>query len=243
MKPILPVLLILSLAACRDPDAERRQQEAAAAQAQARREADAEGIGKLYDAAVTATDWEKAKIHGAALLDQFPESEAAGRIEPGFAEVRGKAEAAREQRRLQGLWHYNQVAAQGGTQRSAAIYSKDPVDVDGSGPRPVQLVFRDHPEWKRHAYLVLPAGDFARTCYRRCQVSVAVDGQAARPMAAYRPDTDEAIAMFITDNRGLWRQASKAGSIEIGFPVKAGGERRAVFEVGGLDGGQMPGWD
>ena len=35
----------------------------------------------------------------------------------------------------------------------------------------------------------------------------------------------------------------KAQRLEIEFPVKAGGSRTAVFEVGGLDGGQMPGWD
>lgn len=244
MKPlILGVLCVVALAGCRDPEAERQQQEAAAAQERARREADAEGIAKLYDAAVTGTDWEKAKIHGAALLDQFPDSEAAKRIEPGLAEVREKADAARELRRMQGLWNYNQVAVKGGTQRSAAIYSKDRVDVDGTGTKPVQLVFRDHPEWKRHAYLVLQASDFARACYRSCQVTVSVDDAAPRSMAANRPDTDEAIAMFINDNRGLWRQLRKAKVVEIDFPVKAGGTRKAVFEVGGLDGSQMPNWD
>jgi len=244
MKPlILGVLCVVALAGCRDPEAERQQQEAAAAQERARREADAEGIAKLYDAAVTGTDWEKAKIHGAALLDQFPDSEAAKRIEPGLAEVREKADAARELRRMQGLWNYNQVAVKGGTQRSAAIYSKDRVDVDGTGTKPVQLVFRDHPEWKRHAYLVLQSSDFARACYRSCQVTVSVDGAAPRSMAANRPDTDEAIAMFINDNRGLWRQLRKARVVEIDFPVKAGGTRKAVFEVGGLDGSQMPNWD
>ncbi|MEG3012689.1 MAG: hypothetical protein RR845_25675, partial [Pseudomonas sp.] len=72
---------------------------------------------------------------------------------------------------------------------------------------------------------------------------VSVDGAPARSMAAHRPDTDEAIAMFIDDNRGLWRQARKAKVIEIEFPVLAGGTRKAVFEVGGLDGSQMPNWD
>ncbi len=244
MKPlILGALCVFALAACSDPEAERQQQEAAAAQARAAREADAEGIGKLYDAAVTATDWEKARIHGAALLDQFPDSATAARIEPGFAEVKEKAETARELRRMQALWNYNQVPVKGGTQRSAAIYSKDRVDVDGSAAKQVNLVFRDHPQWKRHAYLVLQSSDFAKSCYRNCQVKVSLDGAAARNMAAHRPDTDEAIAMFIDDNRGLWRQARRAKVIEIEFPVKAGGTRKAVFEVGGLDGSQMPNWD
>jgi len=244
MKPlILGAVCVIALAACSNPEAERQQQEAAAAQERAKREADAEGIGKLYDTAVTAADWEKARIHGAALLDQYPDSETAKRIEPGFAEVREKAAAASELRRMQALWNYNQVPVKGGTQRSAAIYSKDRVEVDSTGAKQVNLVFRDHPEWKRHAYLVLQSSDFAKACYRGCQVKVSVGGAPARNMAAHRPDTDEAIAMFIDDNRGLWRQARKAKVIEIEFPVQAGGTRKAVFEVGGLDGSQMPNWD
>ena len=242
---ILLAACTLAVAACSDPEAERQQQEAAAAQQRAVREADAAGIAKLYDAAVTATEWEKARVHGAALLDQFPDSEAAARIEPGFAEVREKAEAARELRRMQALWSYNQVSVGSkGVQRSAMIQGQQRVDVDGSGAKVVQLVFRDHPQWKRHAYLVLQAGDFTKACYRSCQVKVAVDGAAPRRMAAHRPDTDEAIAMFIDDERGLWKLARKARSIEIEFPVQAGGNRSVVFEVGGLDGKQMPaGWE
>lgn len=240
---VLGALCAIALVACTDPEAERQQQEAAAAQARAAREVQAEVIGKQYDSAVTAGDWDRARIHGAALFDQFADSETAHRIEPGYVEVKEKAEAARELRRMQALWHYNQVAAKGGTQRSAAIYSKERVDVDGSGAKPVQLVFRDHPQWKRHAYLVLQAGDFAKACYGSCQVTLTVDGGAPRRMAAHRPDTDEAIAMFITDNKALWKIARGARTVAIEFPVKAGGTRTALFETGGLDGSQMPGWN
>ena len=239
MKPlILGALCVFALAACGNPEAERQQREAAAAQERAKQEADAEGIAKLYDAAVTATEWEKARLHGAALLDQFPDSEAARRIEPGFAEVKEKAEAAAELRRMQALWSYNQVAVKGGAQRSAMLYSKERVDVDGSGPKPVQLVFRDHPQWKQHAYLVLQAGDFR--CPGGCQVKVQVDDGPVRSMAAWRPDTDEAIAMFITDHRQLWKSAAGAGRLSIEFPVKAGGTRTAVFETKGLDTTTLP---
>lgn len=245
MKPlILGALCAIALAGCSDPEAERQKQAAAAAQEHARQELAAEAIGKQYDSAVAAAEWEKARVHGVALLDQYPQSEVAARIEPELAGIREKAEAARELRRMQALWSYNQVAVKGGAQRSAMLYSKERVDVDGSGPKPVQLVFRDHPQWKRHAYLVLQASDFAKACYGSCQVTVTVDDQPPRRMAAHRPDTDEAIAMFITDNRGLWRLARKAKVIQIQFPVKNGSQPTAVFEVGGLDGSQMPaGWD
>jgi hypothetical protein len=105
----------------------------------------------------------------------------------------------------------------------------------------VQLVFRDHPKWKRSAYLVLQASDFR--CAGGCKVKVVADGAAAKSMAAWRPDTDEAIAMFITDYKALWKLLRKTKVVTIEFPVKGGGTRTATFETGALDEKQMPGWD
>ena len=228
----------LALSACGDREAEQR----AAAQAQvAAQEAAAAALAHEYDNAVTSQNWDMARVHGSALLSQYPDSQAAAKMKAGYEEVKAKGEAAREQRRLAALWNYAQVSAAGGIQRSAMIYSKDPVDLDGSGAKPVQLVFRDHPKWKRSAYLVLQASDFR--CAGGCNVKVVADGGAAKSMAAWRPDTDEAIAMFVTDFKGLWRLAGKTKTLSIEFPVKGGGTRTATFEVGGLDGSQMPGWD
>jgi hypothetical protein len=182
-----------------------------------------------------------ARVHGAALLAQYPDSQAAQKMKAGYEDVKARGEAAREERRLQGLWNYAQVADGGGIQRSAMIYSKDPVDLDGGAAKPVQLVFRDHPKWKRSAYLVLQASDFR--CPGGCKVKVIADGGAAKSMDAWRPDTDEAIAMFITDQKALWKLLRKTRQASIEFPVKGGGTRTAVFETGGLDGSQMPGWD
>jgi hypothetical protein len=240
MKSLLLAIACLAVSACGDREAERAA--AAAAQAAAVEQQAAE-LAKKYDSAVASSDWDMARIHGVALLDQYPQSEAAARIGPGLDDVKEKAEAAREQRRMEALWDYSQVGTDGGTQRSAALLSKEPVDVDGSGAKPVQLVFRDHPTWKRSSYLVLQASDFARACYSRCQVSVVADGAAPRRMSANRPDTDEATAMFIDDEKALWRLARKTKVLEIEFTVKDGGTHKAVFETGGLDGSQMPGWD
>jgi hypothetical protein len=240
MKSLLLAIACLAVSACGDREAERAA--AAAAQAAAVEQQAAE-LAKKYDSAVASSDWDMARIHGVALLDQYPQSEAAARIGPGLDDVKGKAEAAREQRRMEALWDYSQVGTDGGTQRSAALLSKEPVDVDGSGAKPVQLVFRDHPTWKRSSYLVLQASDFARACYSRCQVSVVADGAAPRRMSANRPDTDEATAMFIDDEKALWRLARKTKVLEIEFTVRDGDMHKAVFETGGLDGSQMPGWD
>ncbi|WP_368865806.1 hypothetical protein [Stenotrophomonas maltophilia] len=237
---ILLTACTLALAACSNPEEERKAQEAAAAAVQAQKEAKAEDVARQYDMAVAAQDWERARLHGAALLDEYKDTAAAERIAAGFDEVKAKGDAARDLRRMQALWQYNQIpVGNKGNQVSAQIYSKERVDVDGSGAKPVQLVFRDHPEWKRHAYLVLQAGDFRCP---QCTVKVTVDDGKPVSMAAWRPQTDEAIALFITDQKALWKLARKGKSISIEFPVKAGGTRTAVFETAGVDASRMPSW-
>ena len=237
-RKIILLCCLLALAACADREAEQRA--AVAAQAAANETAAAE-LATQYDSALTAQNWEMARIHGAALLAQYPQTQAATQVEQTFADTKTKAEEVREQNRLSSLWNYAQVTAGKGIQRSAMIYSKEPVDVDGAGPRTVQLVFRDHPEWKRSAYLVLQAGDFR--CPGGCKVKLVADGAAAKSMAAWRPDTDEAIAMYITDHKALWKLVRKTRAVAIEFPVKGGGTRTAVFETGGLNAEHMPGWD
>lgn len=239
----LPRLLAVLIAAgmvggCQD-DAARLQAQAAA-QATAD-EAAASEAAAAFDAAVTAGNWPLAKAQGDVLLARWPQSAAAARIGPAHEDAKARAGEARESARLASLWSYASTAVTGGQQVSAAIHARDPVDVDGSGATPVQLIFRDHPEWGRSSYLVLKAGDF--DCYGSCRVAVATDDGAPARVAANRPDTDEAIAMFIDDHRALWRRLDGARVLTIEFPVKAGGTRKAVFDVGGLDRARMPAWD
>lgn len=225
------------LGACKGED----PQAAAAAQAAAKEQA-AAPVLQQYESAVAAQNWELAKAQADLLQWQHKGTQAAAKAEESYDEIKAKADAIREDRRLAGLWSYDNVAVgKKGTQKTASIYSKERVDVDGSGAKPVRLIFRDHPEWGKSAYLVLQAGDFR--CPGGCKVQVKADEAAAKPMAATRPDTDEAIAMFVEDERALWRIARKAKSISIEFPVKAGGTRTAMFETGGLDGARLPGWD
>jgi len=231
---------LLALALLAGCNREQQRAEQAAAQAAATEAAAQQGEA-AFKQAVDQRNWTLAKAQADVLMAQYPTSQAAQRVRAQYDDIKGKADAAHEQSRLAGLWNYNRVAVDGGTQQSAAIDAKDDVDVDGSGARPVQLIFRDHPSWGRSAYLVLQAGDF--NCYGGCRVKVTVDDKAAKSMAASRPKTDEAIAMFIEDERALWRMTRDAGRLSIEFPVKDGGTRTAVFEVGGLDRGQMPGWD
>ena len=237
----LPVLLCvgLALSACKreDPAAAAA---ATAAQAAAREQA-AEVVAKQFEDAYAKQDWQLARGYGDVLLMDHPDSVAAGRIKERLQDAKDKLVVAQELRRMQSLWAYQTEAVQGGEQVSAAIYARKNVDTDGSGAKQVRLIFRDHPDWGRSSYLTLQAGDF--DCYGGCKVKVVADEGAPKSMAASRPDTDEAIAMFIEDERALWRLAGTAKVLTIEFPVKAGGTRSAEFEVGGLDRSQLPKWN
>ena len=232
------LLGVVAASGCRDRAADAAAR--AAAQAAVNEKAAKENADG-FDAAVAKENWALAKAQADVLFARYPDTDAAERIRPRYDDVKARAAAAREAMRVAALWSYGVETVKGGKQLSAAIYSKDDVDTDGSGARTVRLIFRDHPSWGKSSYLVLQAGDF--DCYGGCRVKVKVDDGAPKSMAALRPDTDEATAMFINDERALWRMVRKAKTVAIEFPVKAGGTRSAVFEVAGLDGAKLPGWD
>src|SRR3546814_17366985 len=136
---------------------------------------------------------------------------------------------------------YQSENVKGGKQLSAAIYSKDAVDTDGSGANPVRLIFRDHPGWGTSSYLVLQAGDF--DCYGGCRVKVKVDDAEPKSMSALRPATDEATAMSINDEPGLWRMPDGATPVTVGFRVQARGTPRAGVEIPGVAIGHGQCWE
>ncbi|WP_255594973.1 hypothetical protein [Lysobacter sp. BMK333-48F3] len=227
------------LAACEKPDP--KIAEAAKA---AQREQAAATEAKNFDTAYGQQNWEMASAYGEIVTSRYAGTPTADRIAAQYEEARTKAKQERERRRVESLWSYMSTpvkTAKGkvGTQLSASIYAKANVETDGSVPRPVQLIFRDHPDWGRSAYLVLQTGDF--NCYGGCKLKVVADGKP-KTLPGSRPKTDEAIAMFVEDERGLWRIAGGAQELSIEFPVKAGGLRTATFEVGGLKPEKMPGW-
>jgi len=233
-------LAAVLLTSCQNSEAAAAAQAAALA---ARNEQAASQAEQEFNTAVGSENWMLAKAQADVLLANWPDTEAAVRVRDQFDDIKTRAEAEREQRRLAALWHYHVQAVAGGQQRSAMIDSKTPVDVDGRGAFPVQLVFRDHPAWGRSSYLVLERGDFAQRCYRRCSIALMVDEATVHTMPAHRPDTDEAIAMFITDEKALWRRIRSARTIAIIFEVHDGTRRTVEFEVAGLDRSQLPGWD
>lgn len=237
LPPTLLACVLVATAGCTPaPDPQARQ--ATAAQVAAEK---ADAMARDFDTAYAQGNFPLARAQGDVLLGTYPDSAAAGRVRERHAEVASKADAAATARRLAALWTYQSQAVGAGKQISAGIYSRDVVKTGTRAASRVRLIFRDHPDWGRSSYLVLEDGDF--DCYGGCRVQVALDAQPAERMAASRPDTDEAIAMFIEDEFALWRKAQRADtSMTITFPVKAGGTREAVFEVGGLDPSQLPKW-
>ena len=237
----MPLLIALFATMLVPAACKRTDPQAGVAARQAASEQAAGDAAIAFDAAVAQQNWALAKAQGEVLLAQYPGTAAAQRVRPQLDAVKAKSEGAREQSRTAALWSYNAEPVKGGTQLSASIYAKDYVDVDGSGAKPVRLIFRDHPSWGKSSYLVLQAGDF--NCYAGCKVKVTVDDAAPKAMAAARPKTDEAIAMFIEDERALWRLTGDAKVVRIEFPVKPTGTRTAEFEVGGLDRAKLPAWN
>ena len=235
----LVIASVILFSACKrtDPQAEA----AAAAAKTAATEDAARQSAAAFDDAVSKQNWALAKAQADVLLAQYPDTEAARRVRAQFDEVKAKADAMREQTRMASLWSYNSETVEGGQQLSASIYAKEDIDTDGSGAKPVRLIFRDHPSWGKSAYLVLQAGDF--DCYSGCRVPVTLDDKPAKNLPASRPKTDEAIAMFIDDERALWRMTKDAKVMRIEFPTKAVGRKTAVFEVGGLDRSKLASWD
>jgi len=238
MKPVLAACLFLAtLSGCQRSDEADPSGSAVPNAAE-----DAAGTAQAaFDDAVAKENWQLAKAQADVLMAQYPGTRAAQAIEARYGEVKGKAEALRETARTAALWLYQTQPVKGGQQLSASIQSKEGVDTDGSGAKPVKLIFRDHPDWGRSSYLVLQGGDF--DCYGGCRVQVKVDDQPAKAMAASRPKTDEAIAMFIEDEQALWRMTKDAKAISVEFPAKGQGKKTAMFEVAGLDRNRMPGWD
>lgn len=232
---VLAIAVVLAASGC---DRKAKLAEQAAAQAAAAEDAAKQGEA-AFDAAVADANWALAKAQGDVLLMKYPQSQAAARVKPRLAEVAAKAQAQREDARVAALWSYQAEPVPGGTQLSASIYAKDELDVDGGGPSPVRLIFRDHPSWGKSSYLVLQKGDF--DCYRGCRVKVTADGKT-RTLPASRPKTDEAIAMFIDDRKALWKLATGSKVLEIEFPTKDVGKRTATFETAGLDASKLPGW-
>jgi hypothetical protein len=227
------------LAACSGSDTSPPAVDAAAA-AKAAADAKAVAAMKLYDQMRANQSWDLASTLGDELLKKYPGSTAANQVQQTIVDVRAKATAQGESRRLARLWAYNAVSESGGVQYTAAIVSKQPLKgaADAKKPERIRLVLRQHPKWGQSVYLLLDNATF--DCSKGCAtLAVRFDDAPQQRMKATIPPTGEP-ALFIDDDKGVIAKIQKAKTLAVDVPVKGEGEQTVVFEVGGFDATKLP---
>jgi hypothetical protein len=194
----------------------------------------------LYDQMRASQSWDLAVSLGEEIIHKFPSSAAAAQVKQTLEDVRAKATAQREARRMAKLWAYAAVAEAGGTQYTAAVESKEPLKSAASakdGER-VRLVLRQHPKWGQSVYLLLDNAKF--DCSKGCAtLPVRFDDTPAQRMKATIPPTGEP-ALFIDDDKGFIAKMQKAKRVSIDATIKGEGAKTFVFEIGGYDAAKLP---
>jgi hypothetical protein len=225
------MLLGMALAACNNEGEEG----GGGAKLSAEDKAKAEAMLGDYQAARQQGNPEVAEAAADKLREKYPDSEAAGKLEPTLAEVRNAAEAVREQRRLQKLWDYQANDVGKGVQKSATIFSRVPdLGEDAPAATPdAQLVLRDHPDWGRSVYLLLQDAKF--NCPRPCTLQLAFDDAPLETWKGKQADSGHGPALFIEDEPRFVKLLPDAKSLKIVLPKNSGRLSTLNFEVGGYD--------
>jgi len=194
----------------------------------------------LYDQMRASQSWDLALSLGDEITQKYPASPAAAQVKQTLDDIRAKATAQRESRRMARLWAYAAVAEAGGTQYTAAVESKEPLKAAASAKdaERIRLVLRDHPKWGRSVYLLLDNAKF--DCSKGCAtLPVRFDDAPPQRMKATVPPTGEP-ALFIDDDKGFIAKMLKAKTVSIDAAIKGEGAKTFVFEVGGYDATKLP---
>ena len=219
--------LLLALAGCADSgDPAAQMSEADRAQSRS--------LQAAYEAARMQQDWLGAEARADELRERFPDSEAEQAIGATLAEVRKQADALRGMQKLRDAWTYQAVAAEGGTQRTATLYSRTPPVEEGMPAitPDAQLVLRDHPAWGRSAYLLLAQKRFS--CGSPCVMQIAFNGDPAREFAGRQADSGKGPALFIEDDADFMAALQRSREVKITLPRGSGAVPSLVFEVAGF---------
>lgn len=222
---------IAALAACQPAEVDPAYDEAKAAELL---------VG--YEAARADEDFEIAEARGDELRQRHGETKAAATMRATLDEVRAGAEAMREGRRLKALWEYQAIPAAGGTQHTAAIYSRvelsEDADVESEeetavAPTPdARLILRRHPEWGDSAYLVLTQRALA--CGPPCTLEIAFDEGPFERYEGDPADTGTGPALFIVDRERFLAAMAEAQRVRIRLPRSEHLSPAFEFEVGGF---------
>jgi len=197
---------------------------------------------QLYDQMRIKESYDLAVPLGADIVKNYPDTTAAAKVKETLDDVRAKATAQTESRRLAKLWAYTAVPEKGGMQYAASIESTPPLSpagVSGKDAVHVHLILRQHPAWGQNVYLMLDNEKF--DCRSGCPtLPVSFDGESPKPMKATIPPTGEP-ALFIDDDRIFIQRILRTKKVAIDVALKSGGRKTLVFETGGLDMSHLPG--
>ncbi len=222
----LLLLFVLTLAACQPAEIDPAFDEDKGAK-----------LLVAYEAARTDGDWEIAEAHGDELRRRHGETNAAKTMRATLEQVRAEAEAMRDQRRLAALWEYQAIPAGGGTQHTAAIYSRVETDPDAEEGEAVaipdaRLILRRHPEWGDSVYLVLTQK--ALECGPPCTLSIRFDDGEARSFPGDPADTGTGPALFIEERERFLAAMRDARKVRVQLPRSGHLVPVFEFEVGGF---------
>jgi hypothetical protein len=223
MKRMMLACLVL-LAACQPQEIDPAYDEARGAELLA-----------AYEAARADGDYETAEVRAEELRQRHGETAAAATMRGTLGQVRAEAEAMRERRRLVQLWDYQAIPAAGGTQHSAAIFSRVPVDPEtgrGLAIPDAQLILRRHPEWGESAYLVLAQKTLQ--CGPPCRLKIRFDDGETLSFEGDPADTGTGPALFIVDRDRFLAAMSEATRVRIELPRSGALVPVFEFEVGGF---------
>ena len=220
------LMSVLVLAACQPAEVDPAFDEAKGAE-----------LLQAYEAARADGDWEIAEARGDELRRRHGETEAAKTMRASLDEVRAQAEAMREQRRLAALWEYQAIPAAGGTQHTAAIYSRVESDPEAEEGTPAaipdaRLILRRHPDWGDSVYLVLTQK--ALDCGPPCRLQIRFDEGEPLSFAGDPADTGTGPALFIEERDRFLAAMRTAKRVRIQLPRSGHLVPVFEFEVAGF---------
>jgi hypothetical protein len=188
-----------------------------------------------YDAAAKDENWLVALQNADVLVAKFPGSDQAKTLQPQLADIRAKAEAIEEEKRLAKVWDYQQTPVGKKTQYSAGIYSEVPLFAGEPSDLPpaARMIVRIHPEWGKSIYLVLQQADF--NCGAPCTLQIRFDDKAAKTFPGKQAHTGTGPALFIENDKVFYKAMLDAKVIRI----KVNKMTEMEFKVASYDAKQL----
>lgn len=221
------IVAALAVAGCSQQPAPTPEQKAAAKKAET--QAAVQKKLDLFHKLMAMHNPDLAIPIGEDIVKNYPDSEAAAQLSKKLPELKAKAHADAEKRRLAGLWLYQVGPMAGGTQSTATIEPSKPKQTQ------VRLTLRRQTDWGTSVFLYDNAKgkNAGFVCHKMCNIVMHFDGDK-HVYEGYLPKGGEP-AMFIKDYESFLKRLGNADKIKMIVAVKGQGKQTFVFETGGFD--------